>query len=290
MSGRPRARHRHRRPTPASKGFRLGVLGLLALTLTLAGVAVAHFGLMSASSAQTGGAAGPPGQPPVSPTASPSGGPPPPAPSASPSPSSTRVVTALHVPYPKSGPGTFRFATTTGPILGTAGPVRHFRLAIESNIAVVPLADFTAKIDQTLGDPRSWIAGGTYRLQQVPAGASYEFTIYLVTEATSTRMCAGLNTGGYTSCREGAHVVLNLDRWMSSIPPYVDLGISLDTYLSYMINHEVGHALGHGHELCPKHGALAPVMEQQTLGLHGCEPNAWPYVNGKKYDGPPGTY
>ncbi len=288
MSGRPRARHRHRRSPPPSTGFRLAVLGVLVLTAALATVAVVHFGLLGTGGPRTG-SVGTAAQPAVLPTGIPVSGPPSP-PGPSPSPSPTRVVTALNVPYPKSGPGTFRFATTTGPVLGTAGRIRHFRLAIESNITVVSMAEFAAKVNQTLGDPRSWIAGGAYRLQQVAAGASYEFTIYLVTEATSTRMCAGLNTGGYTSCREGAHVVLNLDRWMSSIPGYVSRGVPLETYRAYMINHEVGHALGHGHELCPKHGALAPVMEQQTLGLHGCLPNAWPYVNGKKYDGPPGTY
>ena len=46
MSGRPRAHHRHRRSSPPSTGFRLGVLGILALTVVLGAVAVAHFGLV----------------------------------------------------------------------------------------------------------------------------------------------------------------------------------------------------------------------------------------------------
>jgi hypothetical protein len=211
------------------------------------------------------------------------------SPSASPSAPPDSVV-SLNIPFPHSGPQTFHFATTTGPVLGTAGPIRHFRLALEANIDVVSMTDFTAKVDETLGDPRSWIAGGKYRLQQVAATSSYEFTVYLVTSNTTRHMCAPLPTNGFTSCRQGSHVVLNLDRYMTSVSDYRSAKIPLEIYRTYMINHEVGHALGHSHEKCPAKGAPAPVMQQQTLGLHGCVANPWPYINGKQYDGPAGSY
>jgi hypothetical protein len=259
------------------------VLGLL----TVAGALVDRFGLTAAAGLRAADDAGvePSGQPPTSaPPTTPGGGP------ATPAPSPASTVLALDVPYPKSGPGTFTYATTTGAVLGTAGGIRRFHVAMESNLTQVAMVDLVTKIDQTLGDPRSWIAGGAYRLQRVPREVDAQFTVYLVTEQTSVKMCAPLQTNGYTSCRNGAHVVLNLDRWMASVTSYVDAGVPLDTYRTYMINHEVGHALGHDHQLCPGNGKPAPVMEQQTFGLHGCTPNPWPYIGGKLYTGPPGRY
>ncbi len=206
------------------------------------------------------------------------------------SPDDPLRVYALTTAFPQSGPATFHDATTTGPILGITGRIRKFHLAIESNIKVVNPADVIAKIDATLGDPRSWVGGRQYRLQQVPGNVPAEFGIFLSTPKTVDKLCAPLHTGGFTSCRQGPKVVLNLARWMTSVSGYRNNEIVLDTYRTYMINHEVGHALGHGHELCPGPGKPAPVMEQQTLGLHGCQPNPWVYVAGKKYDGPPGQY
>lgn len=210
------------------------------------------------------------------------------APSPSPSPSPSTDVPAS---FPTSGPGTWTYATGTGAVLGTKGPVKRYHVAVESNVSY-PAADFAAKVDQTLGDPRSWIAAGTYRLQRVPEDTRAEFTVYLATRDTSTHMCAQgwVDTDGYTSCRTSGHVIINLDRWYLSVPDYVNAGVPLDAYRTYVINHETGHQLGHGHELCPGPGKPAPVMEQQTLGLHGCIAYGWPYLNGKRYAGPSGHY
>ncbi|HEU0241462.1 MAG TPA: DUF3152 domain-containing protein [Micromonosporaceae bacterium] len=287
MSSRHRARHRRSR-----NGRYQALLAALAAVIAVGGGVFLFDRYGPAIAAATDGATF--SQAPVVPSgsgseeAAPSAEPSPPplSPSADPA---TEVV-SLNVPFPHSGPQKYQYASTTGPVLGTSGPIRTFRLAIESNISVVSMAEFTAKVDATLGDARSWIAGGSYRLQQVPQSSKANFTIYLVTASTTNKLCAPLPTNSFTSCRNGAHVVLNLDRYMTSVSAYRSAKISLDIYRTYMINHEVGHALGHGHQLCPAKGAPAPVMEQQTLGLHGCTANPWPYVDGKLYSGPSGSY
>lgn len=202
------------------------------------------------------------------------------------------VTLSLPGAFPSSGPGAFVFASTSGRVMGTAGPLRRFRLGIEDGVDE-DMAAFAAKVDQTLGDPRDWTADGELRLQRVAATNRYDFTIYLATPQTAGAMCAqgglDITVDGqpFTSCRVSNKVILNLARWRLSVPDYVSAQISLDTYRTYMITHEVGHQLGHGHELCPGKGRPAPVMQQQTLGLQGCVANPWPYVNGKRYSGAP---
>ncbi|MGE5827276.1 MAG: DUF3152 domain-containing protein, partial [Micromonosporaceae bacterium] len=212
--------------------------------------------------------------PPVipSPTTTPSSTPPPkPAPPRT--PSKTRTS-------PPAGASTYRYAVGTGPILGSAGTVRTFRVAVENGVGVA-VEDFTATVESTLGDARSWVAGNTLRFQRVESGAN--FTIYLVSPATADQICRSggvdIRVGGvpYTSCRVGAKVVINSARYLTGVPNY---GAPLSAYRQYVINHEVGHWLGHHHELCPGSGQLAPVMEQQTLSLAGCVANSWPYVDG----------
>ncbi|MEH1126521.1 DUF3152 domain-containing protein [Micromonospora sp. CPCC 206061] len=200
---------------------------------------------------------------------------------AAPSPTPAAVATT----FPVTGPGTFRYADSAGPPLGTAGTLRRFRVATEDGLGQ-DARSFAASVDEILGDPRSWIAGRQFRLQRVPRSASAEFTIFLATPATSERMCAagGLATEQYTSCRLPGQVIINVARWLTAVPDY---GAPLAEYQAYAINHEVGHQLGHGHERCPTSGGTAPVMQQQTLGLKGCVAYGWPYLNGRRYAGPP---
>ena len=55
-------------------------------------------------------------------------------------------------------------------------------------------------------------------------------------------------------------------------------GADLTGYRTYVVNHEVGHSLGHGHAYCAGKGEVAPVM-QQTYGVKGCSAWPWPSPN-----------
>ncbi len=212
------------------------------------------------------------------------------SPSSAPSPTPSPVL-ALPGDFPAEGPGTFAFAETEGDVLGDSGQLLRFRVAIEDGIDedVDEFADF---IDETLAAEDGWTAGDI-RFQRVPPEAPYDFTVYLATGRTAATMCAAvgldihLDGVPYTSCRAVGQVILNLNRWRLSVPEFVDAEVPLEDYRRMVLNHEVGHELGYGHERCPGEGELAPVMQQQTLFLDGCKANPWPYLDGQRYTGPP---
>jgi hypothetical protein len=183
------------------------------------------------------------------------------------------------------GAARFRYAPGPGTVGGTAGQLRRYRVAVEGGIDE-DAARFAAAVDTIVADPRGWTAGGRLRLQRVAKGTAADFTVFLATPETSEAMCAtaGLHTHRYGSCRLPGQVIINLDRWQESVPDY---GAPLEVYRAYAVNHEIGHELGYGHEACPAPGRPAPVMQQQTYGLAGCLPNAWPNVDGARYSGPP---
>ncbi|TDC39088.1 DUF3152 domain-containing protein [Micromonospora sp. 15K316] len=187
------------------------------------------------------------------------------------------------VVVPSYGPGRFVAADGGTPVVGDGGPLHRYRVVVEEGSGQ-DVDAFAASVDETLADPRSWIASGELRVQRVAEAADADFTVYLATPVTSERMCAegGLSTEGYTSCRLPGQVIINLARWMEAVPDY---GAPLSVYRTYVINHEIGHEFGEGHESCPAPGSPAPVMQQQTYGLEGCLANAWPYLDGRRYAG-----
>ncbi|WP_304453562.1 DUF3152 domain-containing protein [Nocardiopsis sp. YSL2] len=150
------------------------------------------------------------------------------------------------------------------------GPLTTFAVEVEEGLPG-EAEDFAAAVEQVLGDPRSWGNDGERSMQRVD-GDDADVRVLLAAPDTVDRLCAPLNTNGYVSCANGNRAIINQNRWVSAVEDFED---DLETYRIYVINHEVGHTLGHGHVNCPGEGEAAPVMQQQTLSLQGCEANGW---------------
>ncbi len=200
--------------------------------------------------------------------------------------SSTPVRAQPVITYPNRGSVSYAVLPGNSTVIGRSGRLLTFQIAIEGGITGIDRTALAQFVRATYGAPQGWASGGQWSFRQVGPGENPDFTLMLVTPATRDIICGG-GYDRYTSCRIGDRVVLNIARWVHGVPKY---GASLAAYRQYMINHETGHRLGRGHELCPGPGQPAPVMQQQTLGLHGCTPYSWPYVNGARYQGRLGQY
>ena len=170
-------------------------------------------------------------------------------------------------------PEGFQLVTGDGPVFGE-GPLRTYSVEVEPATSVDP-AEFARAVDATLGDKRSWAGPGEVSLQRIGATEA-SIRVVLATPATVDKFCAraGLRTNGIYSCWNGRFAMINLDRWNNGASGF---DAPLSVYRGYVVNHEVGHGLGHGHVGCPSSGRPAPVMMQQTKGTGACEANAWPY-------------
>jgi hypothetical protein len=196
------------------------------------------------------------------------------------------VGPADSIQVPSTGTGRFQTAPGGSAPVG-AGRVMRYLVVVEVGSGESPAA-FASAVEVTLADRRSWISDRRWAFQRVSTGPS-DFTVHLATPGTTVQMCDrfGLRTLGEVSCRVGRNVVINLKRWRLGVDWYSD---ALAEYRNMVVNHEVGHFLGHSHVRCPGAGKLAPVMQQQSFSLQGCTRNAWPYPDGKTYvTGPAAT-
>ncbi|MDO7867395.1 DUF3152 domain-containing protein [Nocardioides jiangxiensis] len=185
-----------------------------------------------------------------------------------PTPGVRPVIAALGPEVPHRATGSF--VTAPAPRAAPVGDAVTYRVEVERGLPYDAVG-FARAVDRTLGDPRSWPARTGRPMARVDGAA--DLRIVLASPATTDRLCAPLTTEGQVSCRNGDDVVINALRWAQGAPSY---GGDVAAYRIYVVNHEVGHGLGHGHARCTGRGDFAPVMLQQTLGLHGCRANPWP--------------
>jgi hypothetical protein len=180
--------------------------------------------------------------------------------------------------YTAQGAGTFSVIPGTTAVVGT-GPLRRYTIEYENGITGIDMGAVAKTIDATLDDPRSWTGNGAFSLQRVDSGAA-DFRITLTSSLTVRTLC-GYTQEIETSCFDPANdnrVVLNDSRWVRGAVAYAN---DITTYHQYMINHEVGHALGFEHVYACLPGGKAPTMMQQTITVQAtdgtmCQPNPWP--------------
>jgi hypothetical protein len=151
-----------------------------------------------------------------------------------------------------------------------SGTTYCFKVQVQRSISVDPRA-FAADVEEVLFDDRSWTGSGAVAFKRVATGGNTQ--IILARPRQVDKLCFPLQTAGIYSCSIGEKVVLNLGRWRRGVPDWSD---SRPDYRRMLVNHEVGHRIGHGHRSCSGRGAQAPVMQQQTIDLQGCVPNWWP--------------
>ena len=205
-------------------------------------------------------------------------------------------------PFIGAASGEFRVVPDgTDPVGQPTAEQYTYTVEIEEGIDTVGFGgdeSVARMVDATLADPRSWTADGRVAFRRAEGGTP-DFRVSLTSPMTVREHC-GYVIELESSCYNSAtgRVYLNLARWVRGARAFQgDIG----SYRQYLVNHEVGHAIGYpDHEPCPADGALAPIMMQQTFGVNNgdihrldpegvvpdnddtCRYNAWPFP-----DGPP---
>ncbi|MEU9180093.1 DUF3152 domain-containing protein [Streptomyces sp. NPDC048550] len=182
------------------------------------------------------------------------------------------------------GPGTFDTVPGVAPAPGKGKKIRY-RVDVEQGLGLDAQL-FAEAVHRTLNDDRSWGHGGTKTFERVPGGEA-DFVITLASPGTTGVWCAKSDldtTVDNVSCDSASteRVMINAFRWAQGSTTYG--ADQMFAYRQMLINHEVGHRLGHGHVNCQTPGSLAPIMQQQTKSLDiggiQCKPNPWVFPGG----------
>ena len=203
-------------------------------------------------------------------------------------------------PFTEAGSKQWRVVGGSTPEFGK-GTEYHFTYTVEIENGVNTTAfggdvAVATMVDSTLANPKSWIHDPRFAFRRIDKGEP-DFRISLTSRQTIREAC-GFEIPIDSSCYNGSmdRVLLSEARWVRGAPAFDgDIG----SYRQYLVNHEVGHAIGyHQHQPCETDGGLAPIMMQQTFGTDNdaiaaldpdgvvpmdgksCRFNPWPYPRG----------
>lgn len=139
-------------------------------------------------------------------------------------------------------------------------------------VVTADLTEFKQQTAETLNSPSGWSRLGV-SFREVPEGG--DFTLWLSQDIEVPSFSSSGCDSTY-SCAVGRNVIINQTRWQHASDAWNGAGGGLRDYRSMVVNHEVGHWLGHGHRSCSGAGQPAPLMQQQSMNMQGCTPNPWP--------------
>ncbi|MBV8967089.1 MAG: DUF3152 domain-containing protein, partial [Mycobacteriaceae bacterium] len=178
-------------------------------------------------------------------------------------------------PYTEVGAKTWHIVPGVEPQVGQGTTkVYNYTVEVEDGIDTTAYGGdegFAQMVSQTLANPKSWTHNPQFAFHKVDASVPVnpDFRVSLTSPVTLREGC-GYEIPVETSCYNPAYgpqtqhrVFINEARWVRGAVPFQgDVG----SYRQYLINHEVGHAIGYArHEPCDDNGGLAPVMMQQTF-------------------------
>lgn len=147
----------------------------------------------------------------------------------------------------------------------------NFAIKIEPSLGI-DLICIENLLYLTLNNDLGW-SNVTEKSFQLTNAEDSDYVYIFASPDKTDELCAPLETNNIYSCRNENNIVINFFRWKDGA---VDFKKDMEMYRIYLINHETGHILGWGHVDCPKEGAIAPVMMQQSKGTNGCVPYGWP--------------
>lgn len=152
-----------------------------------------------------------------------------------------------------------------------------YTYCVASKGEVGDLTEFSDTVFSTLNDPRGWPRASAV-FQEADGTDPNACSMTLTLAAADQMTSFSTECSDEYSCRVGNDVVINVDRWNNATEGWLNAGGTVERYRTMVINHEVGHRLGHlDNELtCPAVNQPAPLMQQQSMDLLGCVPNEWP--------------
>ena len=162
---------------------------------------------------------------------------------------------------------------------GTGDPITYtYCLQTKGNVGNITA--FANAVYATLNDPQGWPRAGVVFEQSTEETCASADMAIILSEAQYLPTFSSYCSVQY-SCRVGQEVIVNDDRWNGAVDAWLDAGGTLSRYRQMVINHEVGHRLGHidNETTCAGAGQRAPLMQEQSMHLDGCVPNEWPLDN-----------